>query len=938
MDYKGLSSKEVLESREKWGSNNLTPPKKVSLFKLFIEKFNDPIIRILIIAAVLSFAIAFAHNDFTETLGIIIAIFLATGVGFWFEVDANRKFDLLNTIGDQTLVRVVRDGRVVEVEKNDIVKGDIVLLETGEEIPADGKLLESTSLIVNESTLTGESSISKTTIESQFKKDVTYPSNMVLRGTTVLEGGGVMEVTVIGDQTEIGKVATASTEESGEKTPLTKQLDRLAKIIGVVGFTLASLTFFALLFGNILSKDSLYSFSQLWLLISTLVAFLIIIARFWLPIVGDARELLFPDKERKREHSMLFWILIGVAVFVISLAGGYLAFGIDPFNVVSWPTMESLGHILNYFMIAVTMIVVAVPEGLPMSVTLSLALNMRRMLKSNNLVRKMHACETMGAINVICTDKTGTLTKNQMSVQERFFGDFERDKNIIFEGIAVNSTAHIDFSNPQALKTIGNPTESSLILWMHGEGVSYSELRDRAKERIRVPFSTLRKYMATSVASSALDGKAVIYVKGAPEIIAAMCNNVPQNLTEQLTACQNRAMRTLAFAYKIDDTEQVEDEISKGGFSFLGFVAIADPVRDDVPAAVARCIEAGIAIKIVTGDTPATAKEIARQIGLWGSTDSDLNHISGVDFEALSDEELLNRVNDIKIMSRARPSDKQRFVRLLQKRGGVVAVTGDGTNDAPALNFAHVGLSMGTGTSVAKQASDITLIDDSFASIGSAVMWGRSLYKNIQRFILFQLTINVVAILTLFIGSFTGMATPLTITQMLWINIIMDTFAAAALASLPPSMDVMKDKPRKESDFIITKDMGINILGVGAMMVVAFMFLLYYLSHSVVDSAYGLSLFFTTFVMVQFWNMFNAKAYASGNSSAFKNIGGSIGFVLVGLLIVVGQVLIVNYGGKMFRTVPISFIDWIIVIASTSIVLWIGEIRRLILSIKAKQQ
>lgn len=936
MDHKGLNSQEVLESREKWGSNDLTPPKKVSLFKLFIEKFNDPIIRILIIAAVLSFAISFTHNDFTETLGILIAIFLATGVGFWFEVDASRKFDMLNTIGDQTLVRVMRDGKVVEVGKSDIVKGDIVLLETGEEIPADGKLLESTVLIVNESTLTGESSISKTTDPAQFKKDVTYPSNMVLRGTTVLEGSGVMEVVTIGDQTEIGKVATASTEESGEKTPLTKQLDRLAKIIGVVGFALASLTFFALLFGNLLSQDSAYSFAQLWLLLSTLVAFLIIIARFWLPIISDAKDLLYPDKERSKERPVMFWALIGVVFFAVALSVGYLAFGIDPLNRIAWPSVESLGHILNYFMIAVTMIVVAVPEGLPMSVTLSLALNMRRMLKSNNLVRKMHACETMGAINVICTDKTGTLTKNQMSVQEQFFDNFDRDKNIIFEGIAVNSTAHIDFSTPSALKSIGNPTESSLILWMHGEGVNYAELRDMAKERVRVPFSTLRKYMATSVVSSAIEGKDVIYVKGAPEIIAAMCDNVPANLTEQLTACQNRAMRTLAFAYKIDSTDLVEDEISKGGFTFLGFVAIADPVREDVPAAVLRCIEAGIAIKIVTGDTPATAKEIARQIGLWGVADGDLNHISGVDFEALSDEELMDRVNEIKIMSRARPSDKQRFVRLLQKKGGVVAVTGDGTNDAPALNFAHVGLSMGSGTSVAKQASDITLIDDSFASIGSAVMWGRSLYKNIQRFILFQLTINVVAILTLFVGSFTGMETPLTITQMLWINIIMDTFAAAALASLPPSLDVMKDKPRKESDFIITRDMGVNILGVGAIMVVAFMFLLYYLSHNIADSAYGLSLFFTTFVMVQFWNMFNAKAYASGNSSAFKNIGNSIGFVLVALLIIVGQILIVTYGGKMFRTVPLSFIDWIIVISSTSIVLWIGEIRRFILSISKK--
>ncbi|MEG1634379.1 MAG: HAD-IC family P-type ATPase, partial [Rikenellaceae bacterium] len=498
MEHTGLTSKEVLESRAKWGHNDLTPPKKVSLLKLFIEKFNDPIIRILMIAAVLSFAISFTHNDFTETLGIIIAIFLATGVGFWFEVDASRKFDLLNTIGDQTLVRVMRDGVVVEVSKSDIVKGDIVLLETGEEIPADGTLLESTALIVNESTLTGESSISKTTDQSQFKKDATYPSNVVLRGTTVLEGGGVMEVTKIGDQTEIGKVATASTEESGEKTPLTKQLDRLAKIIGVAGFALASLTFIALLFGDLFSEKTDYSFAQLWLLFSALISFLIMIARFWMPIVGDAHDLLYASKEPAKKRSAIFWVLVGMAFFVVSVGIGYLAFGIDPLNRLSWLSLDHIGNILNFFMIAVTMIVVAVPEGLPMSVTLSLALNMRRMLKSNNLVRKMHACETMGAINVICTDKTGTLTKNQMSVQERFFDNFDRDKNVIFEGIAANSTAHIDFSDKAALKSIGNPTESSLILWMYGEGVNYIDLREKAQHKERVPFSTLRKYMATS--------------------------------------------------------------------------------------------------------------------------------------------------------------------------------------------------------------------------------------------------------------------------------------------------------------------------------------------------------------------------------------------------------------------------------------------------------
>ncbi len=936
MKKSGLTSSEVTESRAKWGANELTPPKKTSLWSLFLEKFEDPIIRILIIAALLSLVIAFVHNDFTETIGIIAAILLATGVGFWFEVDAGRKFEMLNSLGEQSPTRVLRDGKVIEVAKQEIVKGDIVLIETGEEIPADGTLLEATSLIVNESSLTGESSISKTTVSTQFKADATYPSNMVLKGTSVLEGAAMYEVTCVGDNTEIGKVAKASTEDSGEKTPLTKQLDRLAKIIGAGGFAISILTFLTLLIGHFVYGDIVYTTAQLWMLITSLVAVMMVIYPLWIPIIRDTKEIFGAKVEGNGDKNTIRWVITGVLFFVAVSALGYFALDINPLNRSSWVSLESLNIVLNLFMIAVTMIVMAVPEGLPMSVTLSLALNMRRMLKSNNLVRKMHACETMGAINVICTDKTGTLTKNKMSVEANYFNDFEANKALIFEGIALNSTAHIDFTDKDAPKAIGNPTEASLIFWLDKCGVDYNNLRDTVTKIDCIPFSTERKYMATSVKSAAL-AKDIVFIKGAPEIISGMCTSAPSELTMQLLECQNRAMRTLAFGYKEATTNDINKEVASGMFHFLGFVAITDPIREDVPEAVLRCMSAGINIKIITGDTPATAKQIAREINLWdNAVDGDINHISGVDFGELSDEEALLRVKDIKIMSRARPTDKQRFVRLLQKLNFVVAVTGDGTNDAPALNFAHVGLSMGSGTSVAKQASDITLIDDSFTSIGSAVMWGRSLYRNIQRFILFQLTINVVAVFTLFISSLFGMEIPLTITQILWINIIMDTFAAAALASLPPSMDVMNEKPRGENDFIITRPMAKNIISFGLFMVVAFLGLLYYILNFTENIAYGLSLYFTIFVMVQFWNMFNAKAYASGNSSAFNNLRNCPAFLFVGLLIVVGQVLITSFGGDMFRCVPISFKDWVLVIAGTSMVLWIGEITRLVARVRAR--
>ncbi|MBO4985195.1 MAG: cation-translocating P-type ATPase [Bacteroides sp.] len=907
----GLTDEQVLKSRAEHGSNLLTPPKRPSLWKLYLEKFEDPVVRVLLVAALFSLIISIIENEYAETIGIIAAILLATGIGFYFEYDASKKFDLLNAVSEETLVKVIRNGKVQEIPRKEVVVGDVVVLETGEEVPADGVLFEAISLQVNESNLTGEPVINKTVVEVDFDEEATYASNRVLRGTTVVDGHGTMCVDCVGDATEIGKVARQSTEQSTEPTPLNIQLTKLANLIGKIGFTVAGLAF-AIFF----VKDVVlyYDFSTF--------------------------------------HSFQDWL-------------------------------PALRATLQYFMMAVTLIVVAVPEGLPMSVTLSLALNMRRMLTTNNLVRKMHACETMGAITVICTDKTGTLTQNLMQVHEPNFYALKNHSELgaddvsalIKEGISVNSTAFLEEnSSEEKPKGVGNPTEVALLLWLNSQGVDYLKLREEAEVLEQLTFSTERKFMATLVYSSLL-GKKILYVKGAPEIVLGRCKDVVLDgrrvsateyrsaVEATLLSYQNMAMRTLGFAFKVLDEQdelRIKNEesvaVSHGNavpgnssfftlhaslleeLSFLGVVAISDPIRPDVPAAVKKCQSAGIDVKIVTGDTPGTATEIARQIGLWTSEDTERNRITGTAFAELTDEEALERVMDLKIMSRARPTDKQRLVQLLQQKGAVVAVTGDGTNDAPALNHAQVGLSMGTGTSVAKEASDITLLDDSFNSIGTAVMWGRSLYKNIQRFIVFQLTINFVALFIVLLGSLVGTDLPLTVTQMLWVNLIMDTFAALALASIPPSESVMKEKPRKRTDFIISKPMQVMIFGVGLLFACVLMgMLLYFEKETGGMTIRRLTIFFTFFVMLQFWNLFNARVFGT-TESAFKGISKSYGMELVVLAIIGGQFLIVQFGGEVFRTVPLDWQTWLAIIASSSLVLWVGEVARWICRLKRKEK
>ena len=890
--YTGLTAREVAQSRSKYGENVLTPPAKAPLWLQFLDKFRDPLIIILLIAGALSILIScyeyFGLGDgptvFFEPVGIFVAIMLATGLSFYFEYQADKEFAILNKVNDDEPVEVIRDSNTTQIPRREVVVGDIVIVNTGEEIPADGELIEATLLNVDESTLTGEPMCAKTTVASEFDSQATFPSNHVMKGTKVMEGHGIMRVLAIGDHTEQGKVFEAVQIDNSVKTPLDEQLDGLGRLVAKLSYCVGA--------GIIIGRILMYFLS------SSYVQF------EWLPFIA---------------------------------------------------------YLLQTLMIAVTLVVVSVPEGLPMAVTLSLAYSMRRMLKTNNLVRKMHACETMGATTVICTDKTGTLTHNQMRVDSLQLYGLDEKSSAVAESMALNSTAQLDFTDPDCPSVLGNPTEGALLLWLYEHGTDYRELRENSTIVDQLPFNTERKYMATVVDSALMPGRRILYVKGAPEIVFAMCRTMGEGATRerienQLLDYQNHAMRTLGFAFQMLDKGDVaisNGRVTATRLHFIGITAIADPVRSDVPDAIKECLDAGINIKIVTGDTPATAREIGRQIGLWTTADSDRNIMTGPEFAALNDEQLLQRVHELKIIARARPMDKKRLVETLQRLNQVVAVTGDGTNDAPALRAAHVGLSMGDGTSVAKEASDITIIDNSFSSIGKAVMWGRSLYQNIQRFLLFQLTVNVTACLIVLIGAFMGTESPLTVTQMLWINLIMDTFAAMALASLPPSESVMHDRPRDRHAFILTRPMYGEIVGVGALFFVLLFFFLLVFKHADISSlsdmlslnylqlfagfgtltfwteghltAYELTLLFTIFVMTHFFYLFNARAFETGRSAL--HFGGCKGLLTIVVIIFAGQVLMVETPilQDFFNVVSLSLKDWGTIIIGSSLVLWVRE-------------
>ena len=883
--YTGLSDEQVIVSRQEHGTNVLTPPEREPLWKQFLGKFNDPLIKILLVALVLSVGLStyeyfILHSGVSvlfEPMGIFIAIVLATLVGFLVEVNANKKFRLLNQTDDHVMVKVKRGGHVTQVPRRDIVVGDIVILEAGEKVPADGTVIDSFSLTVDESSFTGEPSAWKThdTEAAAKEKDATYPANILLRASTIIDGSATMRVERVGDKTEYGKVYRDAQIDNNIKTPLTQQLDRLGRTIARGSYVMAGL-----------------------LVLGRLVEYFVAGSE---GVVADAQ------------------------------------------------------YFIETVMLAVTLIVVSVPEGLPMSVTLSLALSMRKMLKHNNLVRRMHACETMGAATVICTDKTGTLTQNKMQVyQAHFYGLPDGDKlsddemsRIVTTGIACNSTAFLDDSDPNNIMALGNPTEAALLLWLQDAGVDYLTLRENNETLAQMPFSTMTKYMPTVIGTD--DGKRLLLVKGAPEIVMRLCDKTVgdvsfQQVTDELTEFQIKAMRTLAFAYReLSENEEPEQALKdfKSGnqpaLCFVGIVAISDPVRTDVPAAIQDCRNAGVKVKIVTGDTSATAREIGRQVGLWTNDDTDDAIISGPDFAALDDDEAAKRAQAIKIMARARPDDKARLVRLLQQQGEVVAVTGDGTNDAPALNAAQVGLSMGDGTAVAKEASDITILDNSFMSINKAVLWGRSLYSNIQRFILFQLAVNVCACLVVAICSFFSKQPALTVTQMLWVNLIMDTFAALALASLPPNSVLMRQQPRNSHASIITPMMKKFILVSGVIFAVLMIGLYYYFVREANGgpvfvrginpniNPHEMGIYFSVFVFLQFWNMLNARSFATGKS-AFNNMEDSKVFWAVAAVIFAGQIILVQYFYPFFNCAPLDFMTWFWIILGTFPVFLVGQI------------
>lgn len=964
LPYSGLTTQQVQVNRQQYGTNVLTPPPTNPWWQLYLEKFADPVIRILMIAAIVAIGVGMIEGQYIEGLGIVVAIFLATTLAFINEYKANQEFEILNQVYDEVPVKVIRDGKFTTIPRKELVVNDIVSIEQGEEVPADGEVLEEVSLYIDQSKITGESEpvkkFSKANPEAYSREETTYPPYQLHRGTLVEQGHGWYELTAVGDQTEMGKIATAvMSVDAGEKTPLNTQLERLSKLIGVVGLFFASLTFLALLVRGLVAGELSLTIQQSYFAGLLIVSVLITLIRVWLPIIYDGLELAGVDGEVPdwlESEGWTGWFKttgIGITLLVMGIALGY-PFGLMPLGD-SWLPASVGRMLLNYFMVAVTIIVVAVPEGLAMSVTLSLAYSMRKMAASHNLVRRMHACETIGAATVICSDKTGTLTQNQMRVYEVNFPGltakevavYEYNRSLIAEAIATNSTADLEEKSHSSPHPIGNATEGALLLWLNDQNIDYIPYRHGFPIKFQLPFSTQKKYMET-VGTSSITGGDVFYLKGAPEVVLERCSHL---LTEQgscqledktaiisaLNAYEKRGMRTLGFAYRDVPPDWTESDINHP-LIWLGFVAISDPLRSDVPEAIATCLKAGIQVKVVTGDSPETVQEIARQIGLWQEEDTPLNpylHLTGQQFNQLSDEEAKVAVQELKVLSRACPLDKLRLVKLLQENGHIVSVTGDGTNDAAALKQAHVGLAMGSGTAIAKEASDIILLDDSFCSIVNAIIWGRSLYENIQRFILFQLTINVAALGIAFWGPFIGIALPLTVTQMLWVNLIMDTFAALALAAEPPHWTVLGRPPRDPEAFIVTPSMGQNIFTTGLGFLIFLVGFLFYLRRDGDITPYELSVFFTVFVLFQFWNLFNARCLGL-KQSAFSGLWQNKGFVAIAMTIFIGQILIIQWGGKIFRTVPLSLSDWMSILAATSLVLWIGELWRLIVRLKSR--
>lgn len=968
IEFDGLTSAQVVESKNKYGCNIITPPPKTSPFKLFFQKLDDPIIKVLIAATIISFGVGLFDGHYVESIGIFTAILLATVISFINEYKAKKEFDLLNLTRDDEPVAVIRDGKYSSINKKEIVVGDFVIIEVGDEIPADGIILKSVSLQVNESSLTGENlPVSKySQLESQKhnKKKSTYEPYEVKRGTFVSDGNGIIKITEVGDNTDIGKTARAASEETGRKTPLTKQLEKLSKVIGSIGFTFALLTFVVLFVRALLSKELELTPTNTHTLSVFALTAIILSIKVWMNFIYDIFELLKLNFKKPKflitRQRGQAWIIFFMGMFF--LAGGMysgIRWGGIPSYALQWLTPDIIEKVLSYFMISVTLIVVAIPEGLAMAVTLSLAYSVRKMTKLNNLVRKMHAVETISAATVICSDKTGTLTRNEMRVKDCNFPILDKGINksqdrekidfLIFEGVAANSSANLTDDKTKLNRVLGNPTEGALLIWLEEQEVNYRKIRDDFKIRYQWTFNTERKYMAT-YGNSLYTGKPILHIKGAPEIILEKCSKLmlpsgledieqyKTDIKELLENNQQKALRTIALAVAFEPaiiSEKALEE-SECQFIWLGLFSIQDPVRKEVPNAILECKKAGIEVKIVTGDTYITAREVGKQINLFSDeTQSDCCIVLGNDFRDMDDEEAFEKAQKLKILARAKPMDKLRLVKLLQKANEVVAVTGDGINDAPALNYADVGLAMGkTGTSVAKEASDIILLDDSFTSIVNAVLFGRSLYLNIQRFLLFQLIINILALSIVFFGPFIGVALTLTVTQMIWVNLIMDTFAALALATQPPDHQVMNRPPRKSNEFILTplmiKEMFIYAF---IFFIVLVSFLIYFQSDgsvSIKESTY----FFNIFVFLQFWNLFNVRVFGTNHNIFYHLTQKNKPFVFIIITIAVLQFLIVQYGGIIFRTVPLTFWEWIQIFLGTSLVLLLKIVTDKFLKVK----
>lgn len=992
--YHGLTDALVLESRAKFGANVLTPPEEDSLWNQikevcnhpiaiamfvlialsailagvlvgsmgssiwvmpaivsvatllilivgFFGGFGDPLFKILITAFVLSMGISIYEYEwnnaewtaFFEPIGIIVALILATSIAFWLEKNNEKTFQSLNQSNDDEPVKVIRNGQVCQVPRKDIVVGDIVKLETGEEVPADCKLLDCLNLTVDESSLTGELLANKSLNPNAYP-DATYKANEIKKGTNIIEGYCTAEVSQVGMNTECGEVY--------------KSLNEGAAI--TVGWFVKNNTTDEIV-GKYSTEDDANDALEEYL--SKHEDDDVVVEQ---PLIDRMRVRKGSETPLSRKlNGLADWITNAsywIAAFIIvgRLVWFFVSRDINSSSGEFW--VELVSYFLQTIMIAVTLVVVAVPEGLPMSVTLSLAFSMRKLMKSNTLPRTMHACETMGATSVICTDKTGTLTKNQMEVVDSEIAC--SDKKLVAEMIAVNTTANLDFTDKKNPKVIGNPTEGALLLWLQKNDFDYLEVRDKVQVIDCLPFTTENKYMAT-IANSAVIGKKVVYVKGAPEILLDICEISAENksvIEKELLSYQNRAMRTLGLAYtELSDTENIfkDGKLVAKNLKFVGIFAIQDDIREGVKESIADCMKAGIAVKIVTGDTPATAKEIGRKIGLWKDTDNDKNIITGAELAMLTDRQLQERAMDLKIIARARPMDKKRLVEALQNLDQVVAVTGDGTNDAPALNKADVGLSMGNGTAVAKDASDMIIQDNSFSTIANAVMWGRSLYKNIQRFLLFQLTVNVAACFLVLFGAFLGTESPLTVTQMLWVNLIMDTFAAIALSALPPQKSVMNEKPRNPKAFILDHSLLRNIFGVGGFFFVMLLVMLVIFQHADIQSmndllklnfsfgernpvsTYELTLLFTVFVITHMGYMFNARGYKTGGSG--WNLKGCDGFLIIATTVTLGQIAIVQIPmlNSFFNVERLPLTDWSIIFIIGFLVTGVRELKHLIL-------